>query len=168
MASTDFIIRDAVLEDADAIARVSAESWRSSYRGVLPDEVLASIDVDKRAAKRRDLLRAGEGLYLVARDARELVGFCDAGPHRDGAPGRGEVYAIYLLERVKRRGLGGKLFRCAQAWLAARGMPVVSVWVIEANSPARRFYEALGGRATVTKQSNVSGVPVVEVEYVWD
>jgi hypothetical protein len=50
MASTDFIIRDAVLEDADAIARVSAESWRCGYRGILPDEVLAAIDVEKRAA----------------------------------------------------------------------------------------------------------------------
>ncbi len=88
MASTDFIIRDAVLDDADAIARVSAESWRSGYRDILPDEVLAAIDVDTRAAKRRDILRTGEGLHLVAIDT-ELVGFCDGGPHRDGRPGRG-------------------------------------------------------------------------------
>ncbi len=45
----------------------------------------------------------------------------------------------------------------------------MSVWVIEGNTTARRFYEALGGgRSGVTKQIELSGVPVTEVEYVWD
>ena len=161
------VIRDAVIDDAEAIASVSADSWRTSYRGILPDEVLAAIDVETRAAKRRDILRRGGGLHLVAHDDAGLVGFCDAGPHRDGVAGRGEVYAIYLLERVKRRGIGRELFERARTWLLAQGMGTISVWVIEANEPARRFYEALGGRSGERKQIVLSGVPVIELAYVF-
>ena len=168
MAPIDgFTIRDAVIDDADAIARVSAASWRSSYRGILPDEVLAAIDVEKRAAKRREILARGEGLHLVVCDDVELVGFCDAGLHRDGI-NRGELYAIYLLERAQRRGLGRELFHRVRTWLAERATPSMSVWVIESNAAARSFYEALGGRAGITKEIVISGVTVTEVAYVWD
>ncbi|HEY5925101.1 MAG TPA: GNAT family N-acetyltransferase [Kofleriaceae bacterium] len=165
---SSFVIRDAVLEDADAIARVSAESWRSSYRGILPDEVLVAIDVEKRAAKRREILMTGEGLHLVVHDEGELVGFCDAGPDRGGQPGRGEVYAIYLLDRAQRRGLGRMLFGRARAWLSAHGMAAMSVWVIENNFDARCFYEALGGQPAGSKQIELSGVAVTELAYEWD
>lgn len=37
-------IRESVLGDAEAIARVSVESWRTSYRGTLPDSLLAGLD----------------------------------------------------------------------------------------------------------------------------
>jgi GNAT superfamily N-acetyltransferase len=162
------VIREAVLGDADAIARVSAASWRSSYRGILSEEVLAAIDVDKRAEKRREILHRGVGLHLVAEHDGELVGFCDAGPAREGAPGSGEVYAIYLLERMKRRRLGTELFGRARAWLAERELTTTSVWVLELNVAAREFYEALGGRATITKQITISGTALTEVAYVWD
>jgi hypothetical protein len=42
------------------------------------------------------------------------------------------------------------------------------VWVLENNHHARRFYEAMGGRAGSTLQSRVGGFPVVELSYVWD
>jgi GNAT superfamily N-acetyltransferase len=162
-----FAIRDAVVADADAIAAVSAASWRSSYRGVLPDDVLDAIDVGARAAKRRDILARAAGLHLVAHDDVEIVGFCDAGPHRDGVSNAGELYAIYLLDRAKRHGVGSELFRRARAWLAARGMTSMSVWVIDHNTAARQFYEALGGRAGATKQIQLSGTPVTEIAYEW-
>ena len=34
---TRFAVREAVLADAQGIADVSADSWRTSYRGILPD-----------------------------------------------------------------------------------------------------------------------------------
>jgi len=81
MGPTDsYKIRDATLGDAEAIARVSAESWRASYRGILPDDVLAAIDVAIRTAKRQAILQRGDGLHVVALDGDELFGLCDAGP----------------------------------------------------------------------------------------
>jgi len=50
---------------------------------------------------------------------------------------------MYLLDRVKRHGLGRELFARARAWLTARGVTSMSVWVLEGNTAARGFYEAL-------------------------
>jgi GNAT superfamily N-acetyltransferase len=164
-----FVLRGATIDDAEATARVSVDSWRSSYQTILPDDVLASIDIAKRAAKRRTILAAANGLHLVACDADtdEIVGFCDAGAHREGLAGAGEVYALYIIERAKRRGLGRAMFARAQAWLWEREMTTMSVWVLEANAPGRLLYESLGGRLGRRKDIVLLGASVSEVAYEW-
>lgn len=164
-----FAIREAVLADADGVAAAHTESWRTSYRGILPDDVLDRIDVGQRVVTRRRILGDPTGLHLVAYDVThgDIVGFCDAGPARD-AGADGEVYAIYLVQRAKRYGLGREMFEHAFAWLARAGMRSMLVWVLEDNHHARRFYEALGGRAGRAKRTTVAGFPVVELSYIWD
>jgi hypothetical protein len=60
------------------------------------------------------------------------------------------------------------MFERVQAWLAANDMRSMIVWVLENNHHARRFYEAMGGRASSRLQSTVGGYPVIELSYVWD
>lgn len=166
---TRFAIRPAALDDAAAIARVHTESWRVSYRGILPDAVLDQIDVGQRRASRERILTAPGGLHLVAYEVSngEIVGFCDAGASR--SPGyAGEVYAIYFAHRAKRYGLGTEMFEQVRDWLPSRGMHSMIVWVLANNPHARRFYEAVGGRIGHTKQTRVGGFPVIEQAYLWD
>ncbi|HEY5921828.1 MAG TPA: GNAT family N-acetyltransferase [Kofleriaceae bacterium] len=165
-----FAVREAVVDDAEGIARVHTDSWQTSYRGILPDTVLDRIDVGQRAESRRKILCDRSVFQLVAYDVThgDIVGFCDAGASRRHMPYAGEVYAIYLAHRAKRHGLGQDMWERVQAWLAAQDMRSMIVWVLENNHHARRFYEALGGRQGSRLQSRVGGYPVVELSYVWD
>lgn len=165
-----FAVRPARLDDAEAIARVHVASWRAAYEGILPPYVLDRLDVGQRLATRRRILREGGGLHLVATDTThgDVVGFCDAGPSRRGGPLQGEVYAIYLLHRVRHHGIGREMFDEVMAWMRGAGLRSMIVWVLENNPHARRFYEALGGRASERIDSSVGGFPVIEVGYVWD
>src|SRR5678815_670783 len=52
-----FAVRQAKLDDAEDIARAHTASWRTSYRGILPDAVLDRIDVDQRASSWRRTLQ---------------------------------------------------------------------------------------------------------------
>ena len=167
---TRFAVREAVIEDAEGIARVHTDSWQTSYRGILPDTVLDRIDVGQRVESRRKILRDRSVFQLAAYDLThgDIVGFCDAGASRRHVPYAGEVYAIYLAHRAKRHGIGQEMFERVQAWLVAQDMRSMIVWVLENNQHARRFYEALGGRQGSRLQSRVGGYPVVEVSYVWD
>jgi len=167
---TRFAVREAVLADADGIARVHTDSWQTSYRGILPDNVLDRIDVGQRAATRRKILRDPSVFQLVAYDVThgDIVGFCDAGASRRHVPFAGEVYAIYLAHRAKRHGIGQDMWERVQTWFTAQGMRSMIVWVLENNHHARRFYEAMGGRAASQLQTRVAGFPVVEQSYVWD
>jgi L-amino acid N-acyltransferase YncA len=165
-----FAIREAALGDADAIARAHTASWQTSYRGILPDTVLDRIDVGQRAETRRKILRDKSVYQLVAYDIThgDIVGFCDAGPSRRHVPYAGEVYAIYLVQHAKRHGLGQEMFDKVQAWFTAQGMRSMVVWVLDNNLHARRFYEAMGGTASMRLSTRVGGFPVTELAYVWD
>ena len=165
-----FAIREAGLADAEGIARAHTASWRTSYRGILPEAVLAQIDVDQRAASWRRTLQDRSVLTLVAYDVthHDIVGFCDAGRTRGDSPYAAEVYRIYFEHHAKRHGLGREMFEQVTAWLRAGGHRSLIIWVLETNHHARRFYEAMGGRPGQRVASTVSGFPVVEIAYVWD
>ncbi|MBL0214193.1 MAG: GNAT family N-acetyltransferase [Myxococcales bacterium] len=165
-----FAIRPATVADAGAIARVQARSWQTSYRGILPDQILDTMDTARRASMRREILLDSDALNLVAYETTfgELVGFCNAGPSRRQGGHVGELYEIYIVDHAKRYGLGRELFEGTTAWCRAQQMTSLIIWVLEANTYARRFYEAMGGREGPRVQSSVRGYPVIEQSYVWD
>jgi GNAT superfamily N-acetyltransferase len=165
-----FAVRVAKVGDAEAIARAHTLSWQTSYRGILPDNVLDRIDVGQRADSRRRIILDAKIFQLVAYDLThgDIVGLCDAGPARRHAPYGGEIYALYLVQHAKMHGLGREMLERSQAWLAANHKRSMIIWVLENNVHARRFYEAMGGRAGATYRSTVGGFPVTEVSYVWD
>lgn len=165
-----FAIREATLDDAEDIARAHTASWRTSYRGILPEAVLARIDVDQRAEAWRRVLTDRTKLALVAYDVthRDIVGLCDAGPSRRDGGHAGEIYRFYLEHHARRHGLGREMFERVIDWLRAQDRHSLIIWVLDTNQHARRFYEAMGGRAGRRVPSTVSGFPVVELAYVWD
>jgi ribosomal protein S18 acetylase RimI-like enzyme len=167
---TRFAVREATLDDATGIARAHTDSWQTSYRGILPDTVLDRIDVGQRAETRRRILRDRSIYQLVAYDLThgDIVGFCDAGPARRHVPYAGELYAIYIVDRAKRYGLGEEMMDLVRGYFARNDLRSMIVWVLDNNHHARRFYEAMGGRMGSRLSSTVGGFPVVELSYVWE
>jgi GNAT superfamily N-acetyltransferase len=141
-------IRAATPEDARAIAEVHVASWRAAYRGVLPDTYLDRLSVDEREAQRRGHLGdpSSEWGTLVAEEDGRVIGFATFGPSRDedAPPGTGEVPAIYLDPAVVGTGVGRALFAEAASGLRNAGFTRATLWVLEANERARRFYEKAG------------------------
>lgn len=165
-----FAVREARLADAEGIAESHTASWRTSYRGILPEAVLARIDVDQRAASWRRTLTDRAMFALVAYDVthHDIVGLCDCGPSRNDPRYAGEVYRFYLEHHARRHGLGREMFERVTDWLRGQDRRSLIIWVLDNNHHARRFYEAMGGRADRRVASTVSGFPVVEQSYVWD
>jgi GNAT superfamily N-acetyltransferase len=168
-------LRPGVPADAYEIVRINANGWRRAYAGIVPDDVLAAIDVDQRA--RRYGRRMAEDRThdtLVATDDGRIVGYVHFGPYRDGEdldPSVGEVAAIYVDPKDWGTGAGRLLMDAALAALAARGCAEVRLWVLEANHPARGFYGHLGfrpdgGRSTFpVRRSDGTVVDLPEVRY---
>ncbi|MFD8614843.1 GNAT family N-acetyltransferase [Streptomyces sp. NPDC059631] len=91
------------------------------------------------------------------------------GPHRDGevATDDAELYALYVDPRWHGHGIGHALPAESVRRCAAAGHPRMSLWVVEGNTRARRFYERAGFRADgAVVSSEVDGVAVPEVRYV--
>ena len=162
-------IRRALSSDAPGIARVDVESWRSTYVGLVPADLLASYDYGERERARRRLIADESRVTYVAEHRRDgIVGFLSGGPARmDDMPYAGELYAIYLLEQYQRRGIGRRLVGELCIWLLTQDLTSMYTWVLEEN-PSRHFYESLGGIEFRHQTIAIGGKDVSELAYGWD
>ena len=180
-------IREARRDDAPGIARVHVDSWRTTYRGVLPDAFLAGLSyADRERLWERWLEAAASGAssVFVAEELSDgaseaatagdlhpptrIVGFASGGPAgRETPEYSGELNMIYLLQSHQRRGLGRALLRRVVERLALEGRHSLFVWVARDN-PSRGFYEALGGTLVRERRATLFGVEIDWVGSGWD
>ncbi|HLJ47188.1 MAG TPA: GNAT family N-acetyltransferase [Bryobacteraceae bacterium] len=170
MAFDESSVRPAVPGDARAIAEVHVGAWRTTYQSIFPQSVLDALSVETRGAfwKETLLKPVPESVILVGCDeAGRVVGFASGGAERTGQLGcDGELYAIYLDETVRGRGLGTLLVRQVARELKGLGFSSMAVWVLALN-PYRRFYESLGGLSISEQELERGGQQFVEVAYGW-
>lgn len=159
------VIRPAADADVAAIARVHVQSWRETYRGLLPDGYLAGLSVPGHERQWRRTFAAG-GWAFVAQRHGETIGFASGGLSRGRREVTGELFVLYVLERAQGAGVGRALFDACHYELARRGHHGLIVWVL-ADNPARGFYERLGGVACAESQVAIGGQRLREVAYLW-
>ena len=137
-------LRPATVADAAAVARVFIDAWRAAYPGVLAPDVLEMWDPAAVERWMRDRIEDPREVTVVALDGDGIVtGFTGYGPDAD-APDGGQISSVYIAPAHGRRGIGTALVRHALEALAARGFADVTLWVFEANAPARALYDSLG------------------------
>lgn len=162
-------VRLAVPADAQRIADIYVDTWRSMYAGVLPDRVLTRMSRDRQArAWATELSGRDRRRVLAAEDADEgIVGFIGVGPSRVGpAPFDGEVYTLYVTDDFQGHGIGSDLLRAGFRALADCGFESAVVWVLTAN-PSRFFYEAMGGRRVAERDEAMWGTVLNQTAYGW-
>jgi ribosomal protein S18 acetylase RimI-like enzyme len=117
-------IRRATPDDAQALARIHIDSWRSAYRGLVPDAHLDGLNYEGEAQRLRHALAAGtEEAYCVEEEGR-LLAFLTLGASRDpDADPRltGGIWATYVAPQHGRKGIGWALCRYAEGILTSRG-----------------------------------------------
>lgn len=141
-------IRQARPSDADALAELHVGAWRAAYRGQLSDAFLDGLVAEDRAEQWRTTLAEPRETWRtwVAEDDGSVVGWATTGPSEDAdADDRtAEVYAIYLDPERVGTGAGRTLFEHAVGDLRERRFTAATLWVLETNRRARRFYEIAG------------------------
>jgi len=144
------VIRRATVEDAAAIAVVHVRGWQAVYRGALPQDYLDNLDPAKRAERWSGTLAAQEwprAGTLVATSDVDIVGFAGFCPSRDDDADPlvvGEINTIYLLPSHWGAGVGRALMSRAITVLGEAGYREATLWVLDANERAQRFYRAGG------------------------
>jgi len=160
--------RRATPADAEAIGAMHVQAWREAYAGLMADDVLAGLDPMQRAAMWHGIIAEGGAVWLAEQDGA-VVGFGSCGRQRDESlPFAGEIGALYVLRRAQRRGIGRRLMAAMAGDLLAQGWSSASLWVLEDNAPARRFYEALGGRCVARREQERLGVRHIGIAYGWE
>ena len=167
-----YSIRKAIPDDAKSISEIYVDSWRNTYAGLLPDDMLVGLDANAREARwwRHALAdRPGRQAAFVAEGyGLGVVGFASGGAARDRRFSYdGEVYTLYLLDDHHEIGLGKRLFITIAARLIETRGPSLIVWVLKGN-PARFFYEALGGKLVGHRHGTMGGTSIEEFGFAWE
>jgi GNAT superfamily N-acetyltransferase len=158
-------VRPATVDDAQAIETVRIRGWQHAYRHVFPPERLDAMAIDWTRWAARIADPPEKWTILVAGDP--VVGFAATGPTRDddGSEPVGELYGIYVDPDAWGTGAGRALIAAAEDALA-RDFGEATLWVLDDNPRARRFYELAGWAWDgTTKSDTFLDVEVVEVRY---
>lgn len=162
------VVRPAVWDDIEGMARVSVDTWRLTYKDVLPKAYLERMRLVRSETQRSRLMMAHGVHHFVAIEpsAGEVVAFVSCGPTRNGGAAPGEIYELYVQRGFQGRGLGRRLFRAAMDRLARDGHERMVVWVLDQN-PNFDFYPRMGGWLHSKKSIRVGGQAVDQTAYVW-
>jgi GNAT superfamily N-acetyltransferase len=165
-------VRAARAADAPELARVQVASWRGSFAGLVPDDVLAELT--SAAAEKQWTARWLEAItapptsrhqvqVAVDADRTSVTGFAAAGPATDGDlwPGTdAELYELHVLPDTTGQGHGGRLLHAVADTLAAGGFQTACTWALSADVGRLEFLEAAGWAPDGTHSNLDMGVKV--------
>jgi GNAT superfamily N-acetyltransferase len=166
------VIRSASAADAAQIAVVMRDSWFAAYDGIIATAIIDRATAPDGGARIRQSFRVRPWQRMIAAVAREppppgdrsgagpsgVVGYASFGPERDvlgmpwphpltpaGSDGQvAELYALYVHPAWWSTGTGRALMEQVLTKVRAAGYASITLWVLEANVRARRFYQRAG------------------------
>jgi GNAT superfamily N-acetyltransferase len=151
-----WVVRAATEADAAQLADVHVRSWQWAYQGLMPDHVLAELDIDQRTERWKTTLTDvhDTAVLLAVRQpgdrCEELGAFCMVGPVRAPSPttrdraGVGEMYGLYADPRALGTGAGRLVHDAGVDHRWAAGDHHLVLWVLTGNTRARSFYARNG------------------------
>lgn len=102
-------IREAGLTDAAGIAKVHVDSWRTTYKGIVPDEYLDKLSYEQRTELWIKNISESDNYVIVAEtDEGDIIGFATANKRDDNTS---DLTSIYLLEEYQGHGVGKQLLK---------------------------------------------------------
>jgi ribosomal protein S18 acetylase RimI-like enzyme len=164
------VIRSASKADAVQIAAVRRDSWFAAYEGIIPRRIIdrATAPDDGARVRQSFLTRPWQRMLAAVAGGprppaagpaeRGIVGYASYGPELDvlgaawphplsaaGQQGRtAELYALYVHPAWWSTGTGRALMDQVLAKVSAAGYLGITLWVLEDNARARRFYRRAG------------------------
>lgn len=161
-------IRRAVLDDAEGIAIVHVDSWRSTYKGILPDTVLDQLSYEHRTELWvKNLSDTKQFIAVAVSDQGQIVAFATAGKRpSNNIKHAGDLTSIYALQEFQGKGIGKKLLKAAFEYFNQNGYQQVFVEVLEDN-PTKHFYTYYGATFVKNLKIKMGGKELNESVYEW-
>lgn len=165
----NYEIREATLNDVEAIRHMHAQSWIETYpndaEGITHEWVREETDkwltptaLERSRTYFNEVFSTNEHFYRVVVENGSVVGLVHA--HTEN--GHKHLGALYLLRNQQGTGLAQKLMELVDLWV---GEEYIDLEVASYNTRAIRFYEKYGFRATDKRHELFKGkIPIVTME----
>jgi GNAT superfamily N-acetyltransferase len=162
----DVVVRLAERGEASTLAALHLETALAAYAHVFPDEAEPPTPDEVLAQWEHSLGEEKEHgrRTFIAEDVAAVVGVVLAGP--DPAESNcGHVSRLYVRPDRWGTGIGTALYSCAISHLRDVGFAEATLWVLEHNLRARRWYERLGWSATGERNAVYAPAQIDDLRY---
>jgi ribosomal protein S18 acetylase RimI-like enzyme len=168
----NYKIREAKLDDAQAIAKVHIKSWQETYKGVVERSYLKGLSLPERIVQWRERIKENSKdywIFIAENEKGHIVGFISGGHSRDKKLRKdfeGELCAIYILKEHQNKKVGTLLIQ--RLWAAFVEHNILSVYVgVLKENPHKLFYMKHGARLISTTKIKIGNQNLVEEYYGW-
>ena len=139
-------IRKVKVGDANTLAFIQTESWKSAFNRILSKEDLDRYtDVNRAITLYIKLLNEniGNGFILTIDENPHCIAYWDK-TRDDEMEGYSEIICIHSLCDNWRKGYGTEMMNHILSDIKNSGFSKVMLWVFKENHRARKFYERHG------------------------
>ncbi len=127
-------------------ANISVNAWKETYKGIINQDYLDSLDVQVRYNKFKSNYQTSP--FLVAKQNNEVVGFCryitdleiKEYPEVDS-----ELTVLYVKPELKGQGIGRALLSYVKIALKEKGKKGMIISSIKGNKIGEAFYHKMKG-----------------------
>lgn len=162
------IIRKAELSDAQGIAKVHVDCWRTTYKNIIPNEFLDRLSYGQRTDLWiKNISNNQNYIFVAENDEGHIVGFADGGKRETNkVEHSGDLTSIYILQEYQGMRIGKKLVQHLFSKFDELGYKTIFVEVLEDNK-SRYFYESLGAEWLKTENIKIAGTELNLLVYMW-
>lgn len=139
-------IRKVESGDANSLAYIQTESWKSAFNKILSKEDLQKYTNIDKAIGMYDMLlnkNIGNGFILTIDEIPHCMAYWDKA-RDDDMEGYAEIICIHSLCSNWGKGYGTMMMNYILREIKNAGFNKVMLWVFEENKRARKFYENQG------------------------
>ena len=146
------MIRPLREEDYSAAVAIVNDGWRAVYREYVDPALLSDTGCRERAAGLERDFRSRRLEEHVWEENGEVLALLSAGETGDrDKPGAFEIWRVYVAEKARGKGIGGKLLAFGERLAREKGRREVVVWAFRRNTAALAFYQSHGYRIDKTE-----------------
>ena len=144
----NIIIRNIKKDDIPEVVDIQINSWKASYKGIIDDKYLESMNREEKIRKReQDYTQDG---FIVAELNGKIVGFCRY-LDKKLKDIDCEIKALYVKPELKSRNKKKMIICC-----------------LKENFPSRIFYEKMGGKIIEETTITIGDKDYKEVCFCYD
>ena len=130
----------AKVSDAPIIASLRQRIWSTTYRGIYPDEAIDQYDMAARTQRDVEKIEDSTQRVYLIRDDEKPIGYFSF-----SVTPKVHILSLYVLREYQRQGIGKAVFDHVRTYCRGNGVTSFTCNCNEHNTPARGFYEHMGG-----------------------
>jgi len=166
-----FQIQEANLKHAPGLANVHVKTWQHSYKGIIDQDYLDSLDLKQREERWVNIFQIQDRksqIYVLLNNKDQVIGFYSIGESREKEHDfTHELWAIYILPEYQGHGLGRFMFEDIKHKLHALNAKSLCVVVLQ-EGPAVAFYKKMGAQIIQARRDEIGGKQYAEYLMGWD